>query len=70
MNQEVVSLVPQKAAPVAVQSDLVPTLITGAGPQAAMRFIEFFTAHNHNPHTRRAYHRAARTSSPGLNSAD
>jgi hypothetical protein len=58
VNQEAVSLVPRKAASVAIQSDLVPALIAGAGDQAAMRFVEFFTANIRNPHTRRAYHRA------------
>jgi len=58
VSQELIPQTPQEVTPVAVQSELVPTLIAGAGPQAAMRFAEFFTAHIRNLHTRRAYHRA------------
>ena len=46
---------------------LLPTLATGhcpalvrtAGERASYRFFEFFTANIRNPHTRRAYARAA-----------
>ena len=38
---------------------LLPAIITEAGPNAAERFIEFFTANIRNAHTRRAYARAA-----------
>ena len=37
----------------------LPALISGAGKQAACRFIEFFTVNIRNPHTRAAYGRAA-----------
>ena len=37
----------------------VPALITAAGERASMRFLEFFAANIRNPHTRRAYARAA-----------
>ncbi|HYH37357.1 MAG TPA: tyrosine-type recombinase/integrase [Azospirillum sp.] len=37
----------------------VPTLIAAAGASARLRFLEFFTAKIRNPHTRRAYGRAA-----------
>ena len=37
---------------------LVPAAVAGSGPQAAKRFIEFFTANIRNPNTRRAYLRA------------
>jgi hypothetical protein len=47
-------------------SELVPTtsarlpvLIAVAGDRASMRFLEFFAANIRNPHTRRAYARAA-----------
>lgn len=40
-------------------SAALPALITQAGPSAAERFIEFFTANIRNVHTRRAYARAA-----------
>ena len=60
MSQEWVAQMPQEMTPVAVDAELVPALVAGAGPRAAMRFVEFFTAHIRNPHTRRAYHRAVR----------
>src|ERR1700741_239640 len=37
----------------------VPVLIAAAGDRAGMRFLEFFAANIRNPHTRRAYARAA-----------
>jgi site-specific recombinase XerD len=36
----------------------VPAVVFGAGKNASLRFIEFFTAEIRNPNTRRAYHRA------------
>jgi len=36
----------------------LPNLIIDAGPAAARRFVEFFTANIHNPNTRAAYARA------------
>src|SRR5260370_13922953 len=47
------SLVPVGASP------RVPELLTAAGERAGMRFLEFFGANIRNPHTRRAYARAA-----------
>jgi site-specific recombinase XerD len=40
------------------QSDL-PALVSAAGERASIRFLEFFAANIRNPHTRRAYYRAA-----------
>ncbi len=37
----------------------LPALISDAGQRAGVRFLEFFTANIRNPHTRRAYARAA-----------
>src|SRR5260221_8196772 len=37
----------------------MPALIATAGEQAGIRFLEFFAAEIRNPHTRRAYARAA-----------
>jgi len=37
----------------------IPALVVSAGERAGVRFIEFFTAAIRNPHTRRAYARAA-----------
>ena len=37
----------------------VPALVATAGERAGMRFLEFFAANIRNPHTRRAYARAA-----------
>ena len=38
--------------------NVVPALIADLGDEAAWRYVEFFTANIHNPHTRRAYARA------------
>jgi hypothetical protein len=40
-------------------TDRAPALIAAAGERASYRFFEFFTANIRNPHTRRAYARAA-----------
>ena len=50
MNQ----LVPIRGAAIPV-----PALIAAAGERARVRFLEFFAANIRNPHTRRAYYRAA-----------
>jgi site-specific recombinase XerD len=48
------------AASVALRlADDVPVLIAAADERASMRFLEFFAANIRNPHTRRAYARAA-----------
>src|ERR1700686_5035775 len=39
--------------------DDLPALVAAAGERASMRFLEFFAANIRNPHTRRAYARAA-----------
>src|SRR5246127_2607019 len=36
-----------------------PPLVAPAGERASMRFLQFFAANIRNPHTRRAYYRAA-----------
>jgi site-specific recombinase XerD len=40
-------------------SPALPALVAAAGERASMRFLEFFAANIRNPHTRRAYYRAA-----------
>jgi site-specific recombinase XerD len=40
-------------------SPVLPALVAAAGERAALRFLEFFAAAIRNPHTRRAYARAA-----------
>ena len=45
---------------VPVTADRAPALIAASGERASYRFFEFFTANIRNPHTRRAYARAAR----------
>jgi site-specific recombinase XerD len=45
-------------APLSASSH-VPALVAAAGERASMRFLEFFAANIRNPHTRRAYARAA-----------
>jgi hypothetical protein len=42
-----------------VRSSNLPALVTAAGERAGMRFLEFFAVNIRNPHTRRAYARAA-----------
>jgi integrase len=37
----------------------VPALVAAVGERASIRFLEFFAANIRNPHTRRAYYRAA-----------
>jgi site-specific recombinase XerD len=37
----------------------LPALVAAADERASMRFLEFFAANIRNPHTRRAYARAA-----------
>jgi hypothetical protein len=44
---------------VLVSSPALPALVAAAGERAGMRFLEFFAANIRNPHTRRAYARAA-----------
>jgi len=44
---------------VPITASRVPKLAAAAGEQAGMRFLEFFAANIRNPHTRRAYARAA-----------
>jgi hypothetical protein len=45
-------------APIFVAPNL-PALVIAAGERTSMRFLEFFAANIRNPHTRRAYARAA-----------
>jgi hypothetical protein len=40
-------------------TDRAPALVAASGERASYRFFEFFTANIRNPHTRRAYARAA-----------
>ena len=42
-----------------IGSPALPALVAEAGERASMRFLEFFAANIRNPHTRRAYYRAA-----------
>jgi hypothetical protein len=44
---------------VAISSSTLPALVVASGERASIRFIEFFAANIRNPHTRRAYARAA-----------
>jgi len=44
---------------VPITSATLPALVVAAGERAGMRFLEFFAANIRNPHTRRAYARAA-----------
>src|SRR3984893_1101713 len=42
-----------------ISSSTLPALVAAAGERASIRFLEFFAANIRNPHTRRAYYRAA-----------
>jgi site-specific recombinase XerD len=44
---------------VPISPPTLPALVAAAGERASMRFLEFFAANIRNPHTRRAYYRAA-----------
>src|SRR5260221_1048513 len=44
---------------VPVSVPTLPAFVAGAGERASVRFLEFFVANVRNPHTRRAYARAA-----------
>src|SRR5260370_6708459 len=44
---------------VPLRASSAPSLVAAAGARASYRFLEFFTAQIRNPHTRRAYARAA-----------
>jgi site-specific recombinase XerD len=44
---------------VSISSTALPALVAAAGERASTRFLEFFAANIRNPHTRRAYYRAA-----------
>jgi hypothetical protein len=44
---------------VPITSATLPALVAAAGQRADMRLLEFFAANIRNPHTRRAYARAA-----------
>ena len=42
-----------------ITASYAPAVVAATGPRASYRFLEFFTANIRNPHTRRAYARAA-----------
>jgi hypothetical protein len=48
-----------KTAALFPAAELVPALVAAAGERASIRFLEIFAANIRNPHTRRAYARAA-----------
>jgi site-specific recombinase XerD len=45
---------------VRIDTSSLPVLVTAAGDQAEIRFLEFFAGQIRNPHTRRAYSRAVK----------
>src|SRR5579875_461541 len=45
--------------PIVCAAPAVSSLVTSAGERASLRFLEFFASAIRNPHTRRAYARAA-----------
>ena len=52
------AIVPALCPPVSILES-IPTVFAAPGQEAAWKFVEFFTAHIRNPHTRRAYARVA-----------
>ena len=54
------TLVRQPAITTRSLTTVVPRIVADAGPDAARRFVEFFTATIRNPNTRDAYARAVR----------
>ena len=52
-------MTPDNRALVPLSGVQLPALVAAAGERASMRFLEFFAANIRNPHTRRAYARAA-----------
>jgi site-specific recombinase XerD len=58
MTDQLPAILPPTAIVTPVDAYLVPALIAHAGDAAGWRYVEFFTANIHNPHTRRAYGRA------------
>jgi len=51
---------------VPISSPALPALVGAAGERASTHFLEFFAANIRNPHTRRAYYRAAHEFWPGV----
>jgi len=52
--------------PINSSAAVLPVLVAAAGERTSMRFLEFFAADIRNPHTRRAYYRAAEESLAAL----
>jgi site-specific recombinase XerD len=52
------AVLPDASGPSAIGIE-VPAILASSGPDTITRFIEYFTAHIRNPHTRRAYLRNA-----------
>ena len=60
MTIEILSTPVAAAGTLSLRSTMqVPALVAAAGEHAGTRFLEFFAANIRNPHTRRAYARAA-----------
>jgi hypothetical protein len=53
------AVTPAMKLPVVIESMATPALVRAAGERAGVRFLEFFASAIRNPHTRRAYARAA-----------
>ena len=58
-GEKLPALIPRAGAVATPAAHVVPVLIAEAGAQAGWRYVEFFAANIRNPHTRRAYYRAA-----------
>jgi site-specific recombinase XerD len=58
MSDQLPAILPPTTVVIPTDTYLVPALVAHAGDAAGWRYVEFFTANIHNPHTRRAYGRA------------
>jgi site-specific recombinase XerD len=59
MNEQLPVIIDRTKIIGGVRAQAVPVLIAASGERASLRFLEFFAAAIRNPHTRRAYSRAA-----------
>jgi site-specific recombinase XerD len=59
MADELISYSDPDSGAMAAPASVPAMILSSAGKRGAMRFLEFFAANIRNPHTRRAYYRAA-----------
>jgi hypothetical protein len=59
MSEQLPAIIDRTEVIGAARPHVVPALIAASGARASLCFLEFFAANIRNPHTRRAYSRAA-----------